>query len=176
MDKTEALLKRYYASKAPELSKGIRPTDVPDAATLHAFLEDRLSGSALSKMLEALRADAELQELVLELRRLRGLEGESERVSVPGGALERARALGAGLSRRKLAPKRSYWGVWLALSIACFALSFWLAPYFIQWTAAGVLFGVKAIVDQRAAKTQVLIYKALEESEKSHLQRPSSRL
>ena len=69
--------------------------------------------------------------------------------------------------------------LWLAAGIGFFLFSFVIRQYFIQWVALGVLCFLKWIVDQKATKTQILIYKALSESgeEKTrHLHRTDSHL
>ena len=53
--------------------------------------------------------------------------------------------------------------VWFLGMAGSFAASFAMPRYFFQFVAAAVLFGVKWIVDQRSTKTQILIYKALQE-------------
>jgi hypothetical protein len=57
--------------------------------------------------------------------------------------------------------------LWLGLSLLGFGLSFVFPHYFMQCLALGVLAGAKWIVDQRALKTQILIYKALQEEKET---------
>jgi hypothetical protein len=47
------------------------------------------------------------------------------------------------------------------LALISFGLSFVVRHYFMQFLAVTLLAGVKAIVDWRSAKTQILIYRAL---------------
>jgi hypothetical protein len=61
--------------------------------------------------------------------------------------------------------------LWLGLSAAGFGLSFMFPHYFMQCLALGVLAGAKWIADQRALKTQILIYKALQEEKEIVLER-----
>ena len=51
--------------------------------------------------------------------------------------------------------------LWFALAGAALALSFVFKLYFMQFLVLTLLLGFKGIVDQRARKTQILIYKAL---------------
>ena len=102
-----------------------------------------------------------------------------ERKEPPRAAVERAKALMTGRPgaacphcgkpitpfKRPLQNQRLWNALWLLLAAGSFALSFVFRGYFIQWIALAVLFGVKWIVDQKAAKTQVLIYKALQEKD-----------
>ncbi len=55
--------------------------------------------------------------------------------------------------------------LWLVAAGAVLIASFFLRPYFMQFLVLALLFGFKGIVDQRARKTQILIYKALSEEE-----------
>ncbi len=55
--------------------------------------------------------------------------------------------------------------LWFAFSGAALALSFIFRPYFMQFLVLTLLLGCKGIVDQRARKTQILIYKALSQEE-----------
>ena len=79
--------------------------------------------------------------------------------------------------KKPLAAQRFWNIVWILAALASFGLSFIVPRYFLQLVAAAVLFGVKCLIDQRATKTQVLIYKALqEESESFHRHQTPSRL
>jgi len=62
----------------------------------------------------------------------------------------------------------------LLVLAASFALSFVLRRYFMQCLAVSVLCGVKAVVEMRALKTQVLIYKALSEERSDRTRLPRS--
>jgi len=100
-----------------------------------------------------------------------------ERKDVPEPLVARAKALMPGRPgvpcphcgkpitpfKKPLRSQRLWNALWLALAAGSFALSFAFPGYFVQCVAAGFLFGVKWIVDQKAAKTQILIYKALQE-------------
>ena len=73
--------------------------------------------------------------------------------------------------KKPLAGQRLWNIAWASSAALSFLLSFLFHRYFFQFVALTVLFGVKWIVDQRATKTQILIYKALQEEAA-----PSSRL
>jgi len=55
--------------------------------------------------------------------------------------------------------------LWFVAAGAALALSFFLKPYFMQFLVLTLLLGFKGILDQRARKTQILIYKALSADE-----------
>jgi hypothetical protein len=58
-------------------------------------------------------------------------------------------------------PAEAWW--WLAASGVALAVSFMVPRYFMQFLAVMLLCGIKAIVELRARKTQILIYKALQD-------------
>lgn len=71
--------------------------------------------------------------------------------------------------------------VWAFLALACFGGSFLAPKYFFQFLAAFIFFGFRWILDQRATKTQIFVYKSLREGEASEskgrdLHQPSSHL
>ena len=79
--------------------------------------------------------------------------------------------------KKPLASQRLWNAVWMSAALVSFALSFALPRYFFQFIAMAVLSGVKWIVDRRATKTQILIYKALQEDpEAFRRQQTPSRL
>jgi anti-sigma factor RsiW len=166
MSRTDEVIKAYFERTGPLPGRGVRPGAYPGPEDLAAFIDDRLKDAELERMLAYLQSNPEAQALVRTLRGLlSSLEG-SNAEKVPQALLDRAKGLGSG---RRPAPKRSLWPLWTVLSIAALAGSFLVPHYYVQFVAAGVLLGVKAIVDQKAAKTQIFIYKALEDAEKSHL-------
>ncbi len=62
--------------------------------------------------------------------------------------------------------KPAAWNLlWFVGAGLALALSFYLKPYFMQFLVLTLLLGFKGILDQRARKTQILIYKALSEEE-----------
>ncbi len=73
---------------------------------------------------------------------------------------------------KKPVRSQSLWNtLWLGLSVICFILSFIFKQFFIQWVAFGFLSTIKYIVDQKSTKTQILIYKALQEEADSSARR-----
>ena len=52
-----------------------------------------------------------------------------------------------------------------------FALSFVFRRYFMQFLVVTVLAGVKWVVEMRASKTQIMIYRALAEEPQEHTHR-----
>ncbi len=67
--------------------------------------------------------------------------------------------------KKPLGSQRFLIVLWSALALTAFTLSFVIRHYFVQWTALALVFAVKAMIDQRSAKTQILIYKALSEEQ-----------
>lgn len=57
--------------------------------------------------------------------------------------------------------------IWLGAAAAFFAASFMYPRYFVQWALMAAFCGFKWALDQRATKTQILIYKALQEEGKA---------
>ena len=112
-------------------------------------------------------------------RELYTRHAESEAQKVPSAALIQAKDLmnpsrrfacphcGKAITpfKKPLSTQRIWNAVWLAGFALCFLLSFVFSRFFLQFLAAAVLLGVKWIVDQKVTRTQILIYKALKESE-----------
>lgn len=189
MDKTETMLKEYLEKERSRTGLGRRPGAYPEAHDLAAFIEDKLKGAELERMLDHLRDHRQDAELVLAARRLMAGSSESEGTQVPAEFVARAKSLmpgrtaacphcGKPITPFKKPPARQRWlnALWLAGMTVSFALSFVFPARFYQCLAAALLFGIKWIVDQKATRTQILIYKALEDGEKSHLHRGDSRL
>ena len=126
------------------------------------------------------------QELEAALARQRALEEKilgrfeaSESVEVPEALQHRAKRLlpgrsdlscphcGKGITpfKKSLGSQKGMSVLWFALAVSAFALSFFVKPYFLQCVAVGILFGLKWVLAGRAARTQVLIYKALKEDQ-----------
>ena len=86
---------------------------------------------------------------------------------------------GKGVAKRPLLAKKIMNGVWLALAVASFGASFYFKTRLFQWLALALFFGFKWVIDQRSLKTQILITKALQDSDESshsRLHRHSSHL
>ena len=77
-------------------------------------------------------------------------------------------------------PPSSDWNLlWAVAGALAFGLSFVFPDYFYQCLTVTALCGVKWIVERRAKKTQILVYKALSEGEgtgQGGLHRHTSRL
>ena len=72
------------------------------------------------------------------------------------------------LFRKPSLKKQKIWnGVWALLAAASFAGSFLVPRYFFQFLAVFLFFGFRWIVGERAARTQILIYKALKENQET---------
>ena len=116
----------------------------------------------------------------LSRQRAEGLfqrEAESAGEQVPTELVQKAKRLFAGRLqaacphchravtpfKRPLQSQRVQNLLWLALTAAAFAGSFLVRRYFLQFLALAVLAGVKFVVDSKSTKTQIMIYKALQE-------------
>ena len=67
-------------------------------------------------------------------------------------------------------------GLWLLGMVVSFSLSFVFPRFFLQFLAAALLFGVKWIVDQKATRPQILIYKALLKEDDELISRRAAQL
>ena len=157
----------------------------PTSSDLYQYLNDELSGAELERMLIYLRDNAEGQALVSRARRLMKSEGGWENEKPEVLSIDRARSLmpdhtqkarcphcGKPITpfKRPLGSQRWMNLAWMLVALASFALSFVFRRYFMQFLAVTVLAGVQGLVELRATKTQILIYKALqkEDSGKIH--------
>ena len=178
MDSVEVKLKEYFEKERQRLGGGRREL-CPATEDFCHFIMDELKGEALQKMLSHLRSCAEDQALVIKARGLLGEEAAAPEQKVPPGLIQTTKDLfrktsqlscphcGKAITPFKKSPQkqsRLKW-VWLALALTSFLLSFVFRGYFFQCLVLALLFGVKWIVDQKAARTQILIYKALKEGE-----------
>ena len=196
MDKIETCLKEYFEKERGSLAAGsgaARGRDYPEAGDFYLFLTDKLDGPALLKMLGHLKHHPEDQQYVSRARELMDNLKESEQELVSQEAINRAKALMAGgpdpacphcgrsisVFRKSPVKQNLQNKCWLAAGAASFLLSFVFPGYFMQCLAIAFLAGVKWIVDERAAKTRIMIYKALTENsgdESKDLHRVSSHL
>ena len=193
-DNIEQLLKQYLERSAGAVSERRENVNYPDTGDLYRYLNDELTGTELERMLAFLRDNEEGQTLVKNARRLMQSDGGWENENLDPKDIHRAGSLMSGTSQSALCPhcgkpvtsfkkplSAQRWAnlAWLALALAAFALSFIFRRYFMQFLVVTVLAGVKALVELRATKTQILIYKALSDEQDSHQQRlhqHSSRL
>ena len=133
-------------------------------ANIDKELKEYLGSAAKARKIYEQSAQAEGEKVPQELiRKAKNLMNATRRVSCPH--------CGKGITPfKKPIVKQFFWNViWLSGAVATFAFSFVFRRFFLQFLVAALLFGVKWIVDQKAARTQILIYKALNESDKEHL-------
>ena len=193
-DKMEQLIKQYLETSSQAVSGKREEVAYPSSSELYRYLNDELAGAELERMLAFLRHDEEGQILVKNARRLMQSKGGWETEPVPSAELHRAKSLMKAPSKSALCPhcgkpitafkkplsaQRWLNLAWMALALGAFALSFVFRRYFMQFLALTVLAGVKALLEMRATKTQILIYKALSEdddSQQHRLHQHSSRL
>ena len=193
-DKLEQWLQRYLESRPGSSGTEGGGEDYPSAPELYRYLNDELQGTSLERMLDFLKGNPEGQRLVLRARELMQNDGEWEKETVSPETVSGAKSL-MGVSGRSLAcphcgkrvtpfkkplkEQRAVAALFGALALASFGLSFVFRHYFMQFLAVTVLAGIKAIVEMRAVKTQILIYKALSdtpEGREHRLHEHSSRL
>lgn len=109
------------------------------------------------------RLDDSIKDYLGETRRVPPELVQKAKDLVPGGRPGAMQCPHCG--KPIAAPKKPSTGdwnlVWLAASAGAFGLSFALPDYFYQCLAAALLCGFKWIIERRARKTQILIYKAL---------------
>ncbi len=190
MDALDDLIRQYLQKRAS--AGAVRGAWEPSAEELLAYLSGHSQGAELERMLDYLKRDEDGQNLVMLSRRL--LESPDwENHPVHPALVRQAQALmptgkniqcphcKRGITPFKKSPRRQLWmnALWLLTAIAAFSLSFVFRRYFMQWLVLATLAGIKAIVEMRAAKTQVLIYKALSEDtpgKERDLQQQRSRL
>ena len=121
-------------------------------------------------------------------------EPESERERVPSELVQKAKRLftdrlqiACPHCRRMITPLKKSSGsqkmlnfLWFALAALSFSGSFLFKRYFLQSLVLAALFGIKFIVDSKATKTQIMIYKSLQEDRQENrikdLQKTTSRL
>ena len=189
-DKIERLIKNYL-EKQPRPAGQRQLPHYPEPLELYRYLTDELQGGELEKMLNFLRNNEEGQVLVRSAREIMEKESGWEKESVPPDWIKVAKKMGAKSQntvcphcgkpftpfKKPLASQKWMNLAWLVLAAASFALSFVFRRYFMQFLVASTLAGIKAIVELRATKTHILIYKALsDEPSQYRLQDHSSRL
>lgn len=190
MDDIDRMLAGHFGGQKPPA----RSAPLTDEE-VRLFVENRLDGERLESVLARLASSADDRALVSAARkRLAGAsEAGNERVhesllrAASGSVPARAGAsscphCGGAITPFKKSPARQKLtiGLWAAVSLAGLGASFVFPRYFVQCLVVCVLAGVKAIVDQRALKTQILVYRALEEPfdapKRGHLHRDDARL
>ncbi len=189
MDNIDSTLKTWLEN---ETAKRPPSDDALSTEELYSFIADELDEACYREVFAKIRGSAENQALVAKAREMLASADTGEAV-VPLAPLAKAKALvGAKTAlcphcRKPITPfktplktQRLLNFVWLAAAMLCFGLSFAFKRYFFQCLVAAALLGVKWIVDARAIKTQILIYKALSddtpERHSRDLHRHSGRL
>ena len=175
MEQLDQLIKNYILNKkAVEKLRG-RGLGVPDAHLFYLFLTDKLQGDALVRVLEFIKEDEDAQAFIIQARKLLE-ESSGLEMPIPRGMVSGAKALmsktnqsecphcGKSITPFKTPLKKQELrnALWMVLGVSAFLLSFVFRAYFLQCLVVALLFGVKWIVDQKATKTQILIYKALQ--------------
>jgi len=190
MNKIDLALKDFLEQRKFEKRHSPVSAEYPSADDFYRFIHDELETAELERMLDHLKAHPEDQTLVAQARGLISRLQEADSETAPAASVQRAQSFmgqtptlkcphcGKPITPFKQPLKRQWlWnGLWLALAILSFALSFFIPRYFYQCLVAAFLFGVQWIVGQRAQKTQILIYKALQQEERESLHRLSSHL
>ncbi len=164
-------------NRSQGLGGASRFSDTPGVEDFYHFLMDDLKGESLERMLEHLKNHPDDQKLIASARLL--LEGheEAEKTFVPAPLLEKAKGLmpagrlaqcphcGKPITpfNKPLSKQKRSNGVWFVLAVGAFLLSFAYPRFFLQWLCLAVLSGFKWIMDQRATRSQILIYKALQQ-------------
>ena len=194
-EKIDVLIKNYLENRKADVSGSRENAAYPSSEILVAYLLDKLDEAELKRMLDFLRKNPDAQELVTSAREAMEAEGGWENESVPRELVQRAQGLmrsksGSGGAcphcgktitsfKKPLSTQKWLNAFWVSLAVVSFAFSFAFPHYFVQFVAAALLSGIKGIVEMRATKTQILIYKALSEEsgpEQHRLHQHSSRL
>jgi hypothetical protein len=111
--------------------------------------------------------DASIKEHLGQTRQLPAGLAQKAKDLVPGKSSKSVPCphCGKAITPFKKSPASIEAWLWLAAAAMAFAASFMVPRYFMQFLAVTLLCGFKAITDLRARKTQVLIYKALQDEE-----------
>ncbi len=181
MDTLDKQIKDFFTREISKLSKGSRLKGDPAIEDFYEFVMGKLEGKALDDFLDYLKGNPEAQKMAAQARTLVLNERESEKETVPAGWTQQAKELVLKNSavrcpycmkpitpfKKPLKTQNLYNFLWLALSIIAFLISFATRRYFLQCLAVALFFGIKWAVDQKATKTQILIYKALKDDDLS---------
>jgi len=180
MEPVELKIKKYLEEERRGRGLGSRESAAhPATEAIYRYVMDELAGEELDAMLAHLKGCPEDQELVKSARRISEADLEAPLIPVPGEAVAKAKALvkdkavvscphcGKPITPFKSPAKTQlFWSaLWFSSACLSFALSFIFRGYFLQFLVLAALFGVKGILDQKAVKTQILIYKALKEQD-----------
>lgn len=163
MEKLDDIILKYFEENSEPVRN--RSSDEPTAHDFCRYIRGELKGALAEKMAEFIASHRWAQDMVLDVSEALS---SAEHAAVPAHVEDRARSCFHG-TKQAAGRKHSFpiagLHLWLVLSIACFGASFFIPRFFMQFLAAGVLFGVKWIVEHRARKTQIMIYRALEDKE-----------
>lgn len=144
-------LKRHFAKRRPRAG---RDADAVSPEDVLRFVSGEMPAEELERFLERLSQDPDARDAVRIAREAAVVDP----ARIPSKLLERAKALRPGVSARR----RFVWA-WLAAAAISFAGSFAFPRWFLQFLALALFFGIKWIVEERAARSQVLLFKALSE-------------
>ena len=194
MDLLDNQIKDCIIKEMAALQKFDRRPVSPDAENFYEFITGKLEGKALDDFLVYLKSDESAQMIVKKARALATDDDEADKEKVPKAWISGVKNLlpkGPGIHcphcGKGITPFKNSRGrrqiinfLWLGTAAASFIASFFYKHYFYQFLALSLFFGIKWIVDQRAASTRTLIYKALKNEESSSnsgdLHKHSSRL
>ena len=194
MDLLDKQIKDYLKKEIAMLQKSGTRVISPDAEDFYEFITEKLEGKALDDFMDYLSKDEYAQTIVRKARALAANEHESDGEKVPDHWFKDAKNLlpkGPGIHcphcGKGITPFKSPAGrqqiinfLWLGAAAASFIASFFYKHYFYQFLALSLFFGIKWAIDQKAARAQILIYKALKEEGSSDdsrdLHKHSSRL
>lgn len=167
MDKEDQLLREYLKSKRESQSLDSK---APSVEQYYRYLTGETNESETLWMEQYLVAHKEAQNLILHARELLEKRENSDKSRVPSELLN-------SVKKPSKASKSASWAVfYYSLSGISFILSFLVHRYYMQFLVLALLFGLKAILDQRAHRTQVLVYKALQnQGEVKNSQREKNR-
>ena len=186
MDKIELLIKKYLENQSNRLTGVRKNVNYPTPLDLYHYLNEELEGAELERMLGFLRNNEEGQQLVIRARQIMQSEGEWEKEKITPDMVHKAKALmdpktksvpcphcGKPITPFKKPLSSQQWAnfAWLVLALVSLGLSFIFRHYFIQFLVVTALAGMKCIVEMRATKTQILIYKALSDDKGSEKHR-----
>ncbi|MBI4432959.1 MAG: hypothetical protein HY592_05730 [Candidatus Omnitrophica bacterium] len=150
------------------------PEGGPSTEEFYRYLVDELKGEPFKKMVDHLRRHPDDVEVVLKARALWVNLSEAQGECAPEKAIRAAQGIFKEPKKTAVCPKWLH-RLYAAGMVAAFLGSFLLPRYFLQFLALAVLLGIKWIVDERAARTQILIYKALQEEKRQDFPRSLSR-
>ncbi len=157
MDTIDKILKDYLTNKAN--SGASRDIFEPGEGIWHRFFDNSLTEAESEQMSAYLLRDKDAREFALKTRKILG-EIDAAPAQAPREWVATAKKIvTAKASKPK---KRHLYPIWYGVAAVSFCLSFLMPRYYMQFLVLATLAGIKAISDQRQAKMQILIYRALE--------------